>query len=99
MMKEITLICDKPYAYKCDISVYDYHNDGLRKRCMISAEYSKDDIAELKSKGIKTADEALKVYKTWLEDTIKVLLSCDITIVKGEEELMDIIKKHISDEF
>ena len=34
-MKEITLICDKPYAYKCDISVYDYHNDGLRKRYII----------------------------------------------------------------
>ena len=98
-MKEITLICESPYSYKCDISVCDSYNGKLRKRCNISVMYGESDVDELKKSGVSEIEEAIESYRSWLYDTISALLSHEIKIVSGEEELTEIIREHIKDYF
>lgn len=98
-MKEIILKSGVPYSYKCDVEVCDINNGKVRKRCTLSVTYGEQNVAELKAKGVLTVGDVLKSYRDWLYDTIKVLLSFDIKIIEGEEELFEIIKNHISDKF
>ena len=97
-MKEIKLVPDKPFFNSVDVTVMDFP-DGIegepRKRCKVTVEYAKVDVAQLKRRGL-SYDEAMEYYREWLYKIVKVHISQDWECVGGHDEVMAIIKEKVT---
>ncbi len=96
-MKEIKLQPDQPLHNRVEVAVIDFP-DGKsreeRQRCKVTVEFAQCDVKQLQERGL-TFEEAMKYYKEWLYEVIKVNLAQDWVCVEGMEEVMAIIEESV----
>jgi len=97
-MHRMKLVPDRPYSYKCDITVYDVTGGTEKKRCMIDVDYAENDIEELKKQGLDMEGAADFLEKR-IYETVKRYILDDWEYAGGHEEIMDIIREHIAEYF
>ncbi|MGI6721106.1 MAG: hypothetical protein ACOX4I_00900 [Anaerovoracaceae bacterium] len=93
-MHKIKLVPDKPFFNHCDIAVIDMGGDRERQRCKITVDYGKYDVEQLKSEG-KDLEAAMRHYKDWLYNLVRINISDDWECVGGGDEVAAIIRKYV----
>ena len=97
-MKEIEL---KPVLVRskfADIDVIDNLDQGGRKRCSITVDYSEYDVKALIREGMDLSG-AMDHYKERITYIVKRYLLTDFEVKGGWDEVLDAIKPHIEKYF
>ncbi|MBR6472662.1 MAG: hypothetical protein IKS99_02895 [Firmicutes bacterium] len=100
-MKDILLKPHTPYFNHVEIDVLDYPkglNEEPRWRCMITVDYGKFDVDQLKAKGMGF-EEVLDYYKDWIYKLVRARLLDEWTAVGGLDETLTIVEDHIKEMF
>lgn len=98
-MKEIALIPDKPFHNNVDVSVMDFPDDKdhekKRRRCAITVEFAESDVDDLKAGGMGL-EAAMKYYEDYIYKLVKVNISSEWKCVEGWDQVMGIVREHVS---
>lgn len=97
-MHKIKLAPDKPFYNRCDVAVYDVTGEKEKKRCKIAVEYAEVDVRQLKDQGMDY-EAAMTYYQEWIYKVVKHYIADDWQCVGGMDEIMKIVKEHITKYF
>ena len=99
-MRKIILEPTLEFGSRCDFAIIDITesessaNGSGKKRGTITIDYSPADVRQLIADG-NDLDGALKYYHDRVYSLVKYYISGDWECVRGYDEAMDIIKRHI----
>ena len=95
-MKKIRLVPALELGNKVNVDVMDSAEEGgaERKRCGITLDYSRRDVAQLQDQGLDM-DGMLDYYRQKTYDLVKVNISQDWECTGGMEEVMAIVRRHL----
>ncbi len=98
-MRQIILKPTLEFGNKCDFAIIDVTEsaDG-KQRGTITIDYAPADVRRLVSEG-KDLTGALDDYKTRIYDLVKYYISGDWECVRGFDEALNVIVKHIGSSF
>ena len=102
-MRKIILEPVLEFGNKCDFAIIDVTECGDssaagKKRGTITIDYAPADVRQLISGG-NDLDGALRYYHDRIYSLVKYYISGDWECVRGYDEAMDIIRRHIEPHF
>lgn len=107
-MKKILLIPGPALSNKMEITVMDLPceiaegiaieelKDAARKRCVITVEYGRPDVMELKAQDMGL-EEALEYYRNHIYNLVKFHILSDWEALDGMEASINIVSNRIKD--